>query len=279
MHKTAFRNEIKHAGAHSYINAALEGDIKAAKLYTSTVNSKCVTPNDKFNAVTAALQLMRYKPDRELVKQPVEDCHEPGSIESILVNILNQSLDRKLASTASYATENPRPLYNDETRDFCHEAELGYIYSATFPRQSRNKVYVQTDGSPVFFKKFFPRGVASALSFEQTNFAGIDLPAGTIIDLKEKRSERRLPNVGQMIVCNVNNENVTSAYPLRLSSFALNQKDRYETFGKYDQRGQRLSEFEQKASIEDVKQLLPSAAVLAAKLAVSQSTSDFRYAA
>lgn len=279
MNKQAFRGEIKHAQAHPYVQAALNGDPKAAKIVTPMLNSKCVTPNDKFNAVTAAMQLIRFKPDRELIKKPINEEYEPGSLEGILVKLLNDTVDRQSPEQYAHYSNNPRSLYNDDTRQFCHEAEIGFIQSALYQHESRNKVYADTEGNPIFFKKFFPRGVASALNFEPVNFGGIEIPPGTIVDLKEKYGARRMPNSGQIIVKDVNDRHLTAAYPLRLSSFALNEKDRYETFGAYNQKGHKLSSIECHANILDIQELLPEPARLLAHMSITQEASDIRYAA
>lgn len=279
MHKSAFRGEVKNSQPHPYVQAALNGDPKAAKIVTPMLNNKCVTPNDKFNAVTAAMQLIRFKPERQLIKKPIRELYEPGSLENILTTILNHTLERQPAESFAHVTEKPRPLYNDDTRDYCHEAEIGFIYSALKQNQSRNKIYVQENGEPVFMKKFFPRGVASALTLQSVSFAGIELPPGTIVDLKERYGARRMPNSGDTIVSSVDDRNLTAAYPLRLSSFALNDKDRYETFGSYNQRGAPLTPIERNATVADIQEWLPAPARLAARLLVNQEVSDMRYAA
>lgn len=279
MNKQAFRGEIKHAQAHPYVQAALNGDPKAAKILTPIMNNKCVTPNDKFNAVTAAMQLIRFKPERELIKKPLTEEYEPGSLEDMLVGILNHTVDRQPAENYAHFSDNPRSLYNDDTRQFCHEAEINFIYSALYQHESRNKVYVDDAGNPVFLKKFFPRGVATAINFQAVNFDGIELPPGTIVDLKERYSARRMPNSGQMIVNNVQNPHLSAAYPLRLSSFALNDKDRLETFGEFNHRGVRLTDIERQTSIEDIKNMLPKPAVLLSRMSIHQEASDMRYAA
>jgi len=279
MYKSAFRGEVKNAQPHPYVQAALNGDPRAAKIVTPLLNSKCVTPNDKFNAVTAAMQLIRFKPERQLIKKPITEIYEPGSLENILTTILNHTLERQSPENYAHVTENPRPLYNDDTRDYCHEAEINFLHSALKQNQSRNKIYVQDNGEPVFFKKFFPRGVASALTLQPVSFAGIELPPGSIVDLKEKHSARYMPNSGSTVVGSVKDSRLTAAYPLRLSSFALNDKDRYETFGSYNQRGAPLSEIERQTTVKDIQEWLPQPAQLAARLLVNQEVSDMHYAA
>lgn len=279
MNKHLFRGEIKHAEAHPYVQAALNGDPKGAKIETPMLNNKCVTPNDKFNAVTAAMQLIRFKPDRELIKKPIVEDYEPGSLEQILVNLLNDTIQRQPSDKFVHTTEEPRPLYNDEVRQYCHEAEIGFIESALNQNGSRNKIYADQSGEPVFFKKFYPRGVATALAMQPVSFNGIELPPGTIVDLKEKQSTRRLPNSGVMVIKDIDDRNLTAAYPLRLSSFSLTDKDRYETFGTHNQRGMRLSDFERQANIEDIKNHLPEPAAILGCMAMRQEVSDIKYAA
>ena len=279
MNIHAFRGEIKHAQAHPCILAAINGDPKGAKIVTPMLNNKCVTPNDKFNAVTTAMQLIRFKPDRELIKKPIVEEYESGSLEDILVNILNDTIKRQPSDEYVYTSKQPRPLFNDEARHYCHEAEIGFINSVLNQNGSRNKIYVDDNGNSVFFRKFFPRGVDSALAMQPVNFGGIELPPGTIVDLKENRGSKSLPNSGVMVVKDIKDRNLTAGYPLRLSSFALNDKDRYETFGNYNQRGNRLSDFECQAKIENINNLLPEPAEILACMSVQQAVSDISYAA
>jgi len=278
MNIQAFRGEIKCAKPHPCVLSALNGDPDGANIVTPMLNNKCVTPNDKFNAITASLQLLRFKPDRQLIKKPITEVYEPGSLEHTLATILNHTIERQPADEYVHTTHNPRPLHNDEVRQYCHEAEIGFIDSALKLNESRTKVYVDDNGQPVFFKKFFPRGITTALAMQAINYNGVEIPPGTIVDLKEKSKARYMPKSGTLEVRHIDDPNLISAYPLRLTSFSLNDKDRYETFGAYNQKGKPLSPIERQANVEFIKNHLPSPAELAVRLNVEQQMSNIPYA-
>lgn len=279
MQKNILKGELKAARAHPYVREALDGNVKAAKLFTGPLNSKCVTPNNKFNAVTAAMQLLRFQPNRVLIKDPITSEYEAGSLENILTGILNDTIDRKLGNDFVQFSESPRPLYNFKALDYCHDAERNFMHSAFYQMESRNKIYIDEEGDPVFLKKFIPRGVESALSFQPINFNGVELPPGTIVDLRECRSELELPDLGRLAISSVKSDGLKNAYPLRLSSFALNPKDRRETFGLYDQRLRWINDPDKDVTLEDMKELLPKSQILLGHLAVQSEVPNIKYAA
>lgn len=176
-----------------------------------------------FNAFTGACFLLRDKPKTRLTSEIIEIDEPLSKIGRYLVNLVNNSLTRDQHDEFNFVSKKKLSEV-----DACHEVEENFYRAMghdndgeteLFPedRRSRNKLFVDDEGNPVFFKKAV--GEASTLGLEDITLNKVLYPKGTLFATKEVRHSPYYGYDSNMDIHSL--ESVKSLAPIRMTKFGL----------------------------------------------------------
>jgi len=176
-----------------------------------------------FNAFTGACFLLRDKPKTRLTSEIIEIDEPLTKVGRHLVNLVNDSLTRDRHAEFNFVS-NKKPAEVDA----CHDAEECFYQAMghendgeteIFPqdRRSRNKLFVDDEGNPVFFKKAV--GETSTLVLEDITLNKVLYPKGTLFATKEARFSPYYGYDPNMDIHSL--ESIKLLAPIRMTKFGL----------------------------------------------------------